>query len=79
VRYAQRLFESEGVTFTEYVLEARLACVHRMLREPRVAHVKISTVACDAGFGDPSYFNRVFRRRYGTAPSDIRAQVQRAN
>jgi AraC-like DNA-binding protein len=79
VRYVQRLFEAEGVTFTEYVLEARLACVHRMLRDPRLAHVKIGTVACDAGFGDPSYFNRVFRRRYGCAPSDIRVQAQRGN
>jgi len=60
VRYVQRLFEAEGVTFTEYVLEARLACVHRMLRDPRLAHVKIGTVACDAGFGDPSYFNGFF-------------------
>jgi AraC-like DNA-binding protein len=79
VRYVQRLFEADGVTFTEYVLEARLGCVHRMLRDPRLADVKISTVACDAGFGDPSYFNRVFRRRYGAAPSDIRVQAQRGN
>ena len=34
---------------------------------------KISSVAFDCGFGDVSYFNRAFRRRYGMAPSDVRA------
>ena len=33
----------------------------------------ISTIAFEAGFGDLSYFNHAFRRRYGATPSDIRA------
>jgi AraC-like DNA-binding protein len=32
----------------------------------------ITAIAFDAGFGDLSYFNRTFRRRYGATPSDIR-------
>ena len=35
-------------------------------------------VAFDAGFGDVSYFNCVFRRRCGGSPSDIRVQARRA-
>jgi AraC-like DNA-binding protein len=35
-------------------------------------------IAYDCGFGDVSYFNRVFRRRYGAAPSDVRAQARQA-
>jgi AraC-like DNA-binding protein len=35
--------------------------------------VKIATIALDAGFGDLSYFNRTFRRRFGVAPSELRA------
>ena len=27
----------------------------------------------EAGFGDVSYFNRRFRRRYGLRPSDVQA------
>jgi AraC-like DNA-binding protein len=34
-------------------------------------------VAFDAGFGDLSYFNRVFRRCYGSTPSEVRAEVRR--
>jgi AraC-like DNA-binding protein len=76
-RFIQRLFEAEGTTFTEYVLAQRLARAHRTLLDPRRAGEKVSVVAYDCGFGDLSYFNRVFRRHYGAAPSDIRAKAQR--
>jgi len=78
-RQIQRLFESEGTTFTEYVLAQRLARAHRLLRNPLHASQKISTIALDVGFGDLSHFNRAFRRRYGMAPSDVRAGGRLAN
>jgi AraC-like DNA-binding protein len=76
-RFVQRLFETEGTTFTEYVLAQRLARAHRRLTDPRRDGEKISSVAYDCGFADVSYFNRAFRRRYGAAPSDIRAEARR--
>ena len=63
-RFIQRLFEAEGTTFTEYLLDQRLARAQRALTEPHRVGDKISTIAWDCGFGDVSYFNRVFRRRY---------------
>jgi AraC-like DNA-binding protein len=75
-RFVQRLFETEGTTFTEYVLAQRLARARRRLTDPRSDGEKISAVAYDCGFGDVSYFNRVFRRQYGATPSDLRAQAQ---
>ncbi len=75
-RFVQRLFETEGTTFTEYVLAQRLARAHRMLLDPRRESEKISAVAYDCGFGDVSYFNRMFRRQFGAAPSDVRAQAR---
>jgi AraC-like DNA-binding protein len=72
-RYVQRLFEGEGTTFSEYVLNERLARVHRMLVNPNYARWTISAIALETGFGDVSYFNRCFRRRYGVRPSDVRA------
>jgi AraC-like DNA-binding protein len=77
-RFVQRLFETEGTTFTEYVLAQRLSRAHRMLTDPRRAGEKISAIAYDCGFGDVSYLNRAFRRRYGAAPSDVRAQARQA-
>jgi AraC-like DNA-binding protein len=75
-RYLRKLFESEGVTFTEYVLDQRLALAHRLLSDPRQAGEKIASIAFAAGFGDVSYFYRVFRRRYDLLPSDVRIQAQ---
>ena len=77
-RCLQRLFEAEGTTFTEYVLTQRLARAYDILSDPRRAGEKIATVAYDAGFGDVSYFNRAFRRRYGAMPSEIRLEARRA-
>ena len=75
-RCVQRLFEAEGTTFTAYVVSWRLARAQRMLTDLRFAEEKISTVAYSCGFGDVSYFNRMFRRHYGLAPSDVRAQAR---
>ena len=77
-RRIQRLFESEGTSFTEHVLTQRLALAHRMLTDPRRDGEKISSIALDAGFGDVSYFNRAFRRHYGDTPSGIRVFTRRA-
>jgi len=60
------------------VLAQRLMRAHALLTDPRHASEKISTIAFDAGFGDVSYFNRVFRERYGDTPSAIRAVARRA-
>jgi AraC-like DNA-binding protein len=75
-RYLRRLFESEGLTFSEFVLEQRLALAHRLLSDPRHASDKIASVAFAAGFGDVSYFYRAFRRRYDLLPTDVRAQAR---
>jgi AraC-like DNA-binding protein len=76
-RYVQLLFENEGTTFTEFVRNARLNRAHRILMDPRLADRSISAIAFDTGFSDLSYFNRVFRRRFGETPSDLRTATTR--
>ena len=71
-RFVQRLFEMVGTTFTEYVLAQRLVWAYRKLVDPRYQSEKISAIAYDCGFNDVSYFNRMFRRYFAVAPSDVR-------
>jgi len=77
-RYLQRLFESDGTTFSAFLLGRRLARAHRMLSEPQSVQRQVSAIAYDAGFGDLSYFNRCFRRLYGATPMDIRETAAKA-
>jgi len=75
--YVRKLFGGEGTSFTDFVLEQRLARAHRMLSDPRFADRTISAVAFEVGFNDLSYFNRTFRRRFGETPSDARENARR--
>jgi AraC-like DNA-binding protein len=76
-RHVQRLFEHAGSTFSEFVLDQRLARAHRLLTDPRRIDSTIGTIAFESGFGDLSYFNRTFRRHYGATPSEIRVVPRR--
>lgn len=72
VRYLHKLFESDGITYSEFVLGERLARAFGILRSPLHSRRAISTIAFELGFNDLSYFNRTFRRRYNATPSEIR-------
>jgi AraC-like DNA-binding protein len=71
-KQVQRLFGPTGLTFSEFLLEQRLLLAHRMLSGIGHRREKVSTIAHDAGFGDLSYFNRTFRKRFGMTPSEWR-------
>jgi AraC-like DNA-binding protein len=75
-RYVQMLFEREGMTFSQFLLDRRLARAHRMRSDPQCASRTISAIAYASGFGDLSHFNRAFRRRYGESPSDVRSSAR---
>ncbi|NOH97878.1 helix-turn-helix domain-containing protein [Vibrio sp. 99-70-13A1] len=65
-RSLQRRFKSAYQrTFNEYLNEVRLekAC------ERLLAGGKISEVAFDSGFNDPSYFSQKFKHHFGVSPS----------
>jgi AraC-like DNA-binding protein len=76
--YIRQLLAENGTTFTDFVLDGRLTRAHRRLIDPLYADRSISAIAYEAGFGDLSYFNRTFRRRYRATPSDIRRAMQRS-
>ncbi len=70
-RQVQRLFEGEGVTFSEFLQQERLKAVRDELTDPE-SRRSIGDIAYDCGFGDISHFNRAFRKRYGVPPSEVR-------
>ncbi|QUS42561.1 AraC family transcriptional regulator [Tardiphaga alba] len=73
-RYFQKLFEAEGRTFSDYLLERRLERAFHMLRDGNRTERAVSAIAFDVGFGDLSYFNRTFKKRFGATPREIRAR-----
>ena len=78
-RYVRKLLESEGLSFSGYVTERRLDRAHGLLQSPRSSGLTIAAIAYDVGFGDLSYFNRAFRRRFERTPSDIRSEYAGGN
>lgn len=72
VRYLHKLFENDGVTYSEFVLRQRLGLAFAILRNPLHARRTISSIAFELGFNDLSYFNRTFRRHYNATPSEVR-------
>ncbi len=75
--YIRKLLAGEGTSFTALVLERRLQLAHDALVDPALATRTISAIALDCGFGDVSYFNRAFRKRYDATPGDVRANALR--
>jgi AraC-like DNA-binding protein len=72
-RHVQKLFEEDGMTFTQYLVSQRLARAQRLLTNPQLRDRTMTSIALEVGFADLSYFNRAFRRQFGMAPSDSRA------
>ncbi len=74
-RQVQRLFRAQGQTFSDYLRAQRLERAQHMLTRARYAHLSVSAVAYEAGFGDLSHFNHAFRRRFGATPTEVRMEA----
>jgi AraC-like DNA-binding protein len=77
-RQVHRLLEDTTKTFYEHVLERRLIEARQLLTKPSCDALKVADIARRAGFVDPSYFNRVFRVRFGDTPTGVREDAARA-
>lgn len=74
-RYLQRLIETTGSTFSEHLNELRLQRAFALLSDSRYLRKQIGEIALRSGFSDVSYFNRMFRRRFGEKPSNVRSRL----
>lgn len=75
-RYLRMLFEPEGMSFVDYLLERRLEKVLAALADPSRHNRRIIDIANECGFGDIRTFNRAVRKHYGMTPSELRELAQ---
>ena len=58
-----------GFSTSKFILSQRLKIAAKMLVNKEV---NISEIAYQAGFNDPSYFNRCFKKQFGKTPSEYK-------
>jgi AraC-like DNA-binding protein len=72
--YLRRLLKDSGRSFREVVNELRLRKAFTALSTADHRSTVLE-VAMEAGFSDISYFNRLFRTRFGGTPSGVRKKA----
>lgn len=73
--YFSKLFkEQNGTTFIDYLTEVRVRRGKELLKKTRLS---LKEICFEAGYRDPNYFSRVFKKSTGRSPSEYRASVTR--
>ncbi len=71
--YFCKLFHKEtGVSFNEYLNSQRIRLAKKLLAE---TSKKVFEVCYEAGYSDPKYFNRVFKRLTGVTPLEYKKNL----
>lgn len=72
--YLSTVFKAEtGENLIEYITRTRMDCAAHLLVEN---DYKIGDIAVMIGYGDHNYFAKLFRRQFGTSPSQYRLSHQ---
>lgn len=71
-RYIQKLFESSGTSFVNYVRARRLERCRFELGHPEYRHLSVSDICFRWGFNDAGHFSRVFRSEFDITPREYR-------
>ena len=74
LRYLQLLFAEQDTSPARWLRDERLARCRDELADPRYDHLTVAAIGGRWGLGGASQMSRLFRRRYGVAPSDFRRQ-----
>jgi two-component system response regulator YesN len=69
--YLSKLFKQEtGLTLTDYITEMRLRKAKYLLKNS--PDLKIHEIGAEVGYGDPAYFNKLFKRVVGVTPNEYK-------
>ncbi len=73
VSRASHLFKEQfGKTIIEYAMEIRLNTATKLIQNSDMTLAQIAELS---GFGSYNYFHRIFKRKYGTSPTDYFSKV----
>lgn len=72
LRHLHTLFSEVDSTVSTWIRERRLERCSEDLLDPLKRDVKIAAVAAHWGFPDAAHFSRLFKRRFGQSPSELR-------
>jgi AraC-like DNA-binding protein len=71
LRYVHDLFQRDGRTASEYVMDVRLRQARRMLETGSSGATTVINVSLACGFVNSSHFSTVFRRTFGVSPREV--------
>jgi Response regulator containing CheY-like receiver domain and AraC-type DNA-binding domain len=72
--YFSKLFkEEEGMNFIDYVTNLRIDKAKLLLKE---GNVSIKEVCLEAGYTDPNYFSRIFKKVVGCTPTEYKEGIE---
>lgn len=72
--YMGQLFKTQtGKYFNDYLTTLRLQNARKMIGE---SDMKVNDIAKRTGFSSQTYFNRLFKRIYGTSPGEYRQAIK---
>jgi AraC-like DNA-binding protein len=69
--YLHRLFANDGSTVAGHIREQRLQAARRDLLQATVQE-PVAQIAERWGITDPAHFSRMFKKRFGSSPADLR-------
>lgn len=72
--YFSKLFkEEEGMNFIDYVTSLRIEKAKQMLK---ANNISVKEICVNAGYTDPNYFSRIFKRIVGCTPTEYREGME---
>lgn len=74
-RYLQKLFQSSGESFTNYIRHRRLERCRLDLESHQLSHLSISDIGFRWGFNEAGHFSRAFKNIYKLTPREYRQEA----
>ena len=70
------ILAGKGTSFAKLLWGKRLERASEFLRKPEMGHYSVSEIAYLVGYKSAGHFSRMFKNRYGAAPTQMRRHMQ---